>query len=110
MAFDNEGGNYSIMTAHLYFRRRTLFFSFNFIIPCLIITICSIFGFMLPPESGEKIGLRKQKYLISFIYFLLYLNELFFQFRNNKFTFSCLFYSICIHNYTAKFNGNYKIE
>ncbi len=58
MVFDNEGGIYSIMTAHLYFRRRTLFFSFNFIIPCLIITICSIFGFILPPESGEKIGLR----------------------------------------------------
>jgi nicotinic acetylcholine receptor, invertebrate len=67
---DMGTANYSIMTAHLYFRRRTLFFSFNFIIPCLIISICSIFGFMLPPESGEKIGLRI--YILKIYFFTIF--------------------------------------
>ena len=48
-----------MLNVRLHFRRRTLFFSFNFIIPSMIITVCSIFGFILPPESGEKVGLRK---------------------------------------------------
>jgi len=65
--FDGYGNQYSMLTVSLKFRRRTLFFSFNFILPSLIITVCSIFGFMLPPESGEKIGLRN--YLM--LYFLL---------------------------------------
>ena len=68
---DMGTANYSIMTAHLYFRRKTLFFSFNFIIPCLIITICSIFGFMLPPESGEKIGLRKYIYTKNLFFYYI---------------------------------------
>ena len=56
--FDNEGNYYEIVIITLNFRRRTLFFSFNFILPSLIITICSVMGFILPPESGEKVGLR----------------------------------------------------
>ena len=69
---DEGTANYSIMTAHLYFRRRTLFFSFNFIIPCLIISICSIFGFMLPPESGEKIGLRIYINILKIYFFIIF--------------------------------------
>ena len=55
-----EGANYtySMLTVTLVFRRRTLFFSFNLILPTLIITVCTTFGFLLPPEGGEKIGLR----------------------------------------------------
>jgi hypothetical protein len=56
---DNLGGIYSVMTVDLYLRRRSLFFSFNFILPSLMITICGIFGFMLPPDCGEKINLRE---------------------------------------------------
>ena len=56
--FDGYGNQYSMLTVSLKFRRRTLFFSFNFVLPSLIISVCSIFGFMLPPDSGEKIGLR----------------------------------------------------
>ena len=64
-----------MLNVRLHFRRRTLFFSFNFIIPSMIITVCSIFGFILPPESGEKVGLRKyciginnNLHFISFIF------------------------------------------
>jgi nicotinic acetylcholine receptor, invertebrate len=58
MIFDNEGNYYEIVIITLKYRRRTLFFSFNFILPSLIITVCSVMGFILPPESGEKVGLR----------------------------------------------------
>ena len=50
---------YSILSIDFKFKRRTLFFTFNLILPSIVITISSIFGFILPPESGEKIGLRK---------------------------------------------------
>ena len=65
--FDNEGNYYEIVIITLKYRRRTLFFSFNFILPSLIITVCSVMGFILPPECGEKVGLRKLKiyYLIA---------------------------------------------
>jgi nicotinic acetylcholine receptor len=43
---------------NLFFRRRTLFYSFNLITPGIMISILSILVFILPPGSGEKIGLR----------------------------------------------------
>ena len=54
------------MIITLNFRRRTLFYTFNFVLPSMIITVCSVMGFILPPESGEKVGLRK--------YHIFYLN------------------------------------
>ena len=59
VTFLGQDGSYSYLYIDLFFRRRTLFFSFNFIIPNLIIAVCSIVGFILPPDSGEKVGLRK---------------------------------------------------
>ena len=58
--FDDIGEKMSMLTITFHFRRRTLFFSFNFILPSLVLTVCSIFGFILPPDSGEKISLRKK--------------------------------------------------
>jgi hypothetical protein len=40
-------------------RRRTLYFIFNLVFPCILISLMSILGFCLPPDSGEKIGLGK---------------------------------------------------
>jgi len=60
--FDGQGNYYEIVIITLNFRRRTLFFTFNFVLPSLIITVCSVMGFILPPESGEKIGLRIKYY------------------------------------------------
>jgi len=55
-----EPSSYSFVYIDLFFRRRTLFYTFNYVIPNFIITILSITGFILPPESGEKISLRKR--------------------------------------------------
>jgi nicotinic acetylcholine receptor len=40
-------------------KRRTLYYGFNLIIPCILITLMTILGFTLPPDAGEKIGLRE---------------------------------------------------
>uniref|UniRef100_A0A914WDU7 Uncharacterized protein n=1 Tax=Plectus sambesii TaxID=2011161 RepID=A0A914WDU7_9BILA len=39
-------------------RRRTLYYGFNLIIPCILITLMTLMGFTLPPDAGEKISLR----------------------------------------------------
>jgi len=53
----------------LNFQRRSLFYFVNFILPCFIISICSLVGFILPADKGEKIGLRKS-YIIYFYYYM----------------------------------------
>ena len=60
VSFLGQNGSVSFLHIDLFFRRRTLFYSFNFIIPNLIITVSSLVGFILPPESGEKVSLRKK--------------------------------------------------
>ena len=42
----------------IHLRRRTLYFVFNLIFPCVLISFMSLLGFSLPPDSGEKIGLE----------------------------------------------------
>lgn len=42
----------------IHLRRRTLYFIINLIFPCLLISFMSVLGFLLPPDSGEKIGLE----------------------------------------------------
>lgn len=44
----------------MFMRRRTLYYGLNLVIPCMLITLMTILGFMLPPDAGEKIGLRKE--------------------------------------------------
>ena len=56
--YADQDGIYSVMTAQLFFERRALFFNFNFVLPCILITLLVVAGFALPCESGEKIGLR----------------------------------------------------
>ena len=64
--FDKSDTPYSLVDIDIYLKRRTLYYTFNFIIPSLMIAILSIAGFILPPECGEKIGLRKY-YFRSFL-------------------------------------------
>ena len=68
---------YPFVMFQLYLRRRTLYFIFNLVFPCVLISFMSVLGiyvllingknlfikyyfylgFSLPPDSGEKIGL-----------------------------------------------------
>ncbi|KAG1669856.1 Neuronal acetylcholine receptor subunit alpha-7 [Nymphon striatum] len=47
-------------TFTIHIRRRTLYYGFNLIIPCVLISSMSLLGFTLPPDSGEKLTLGKQ--------------------------------------------------
>lgn len=53
----------------IHIRRRTLYFIFNLVFPCVLISLMSILGFCLPPDSGEKIGLEITT-LLSIMFFL----------------------------------------
>uniref|UniRef100_A0A0N5B820 Acetylcholine receptor subunit alpha-type acr-16 n=1 Tax=Strongyloides papillosus TaxID=174720 RepID=A0A0N5B820_STREA len=49
---------YPTIIFSLHLRRRTMYYSFNLLIPALLITSLSVFGFTLPPDAGEKINLQ----------------------------------------------------
>ncbi|CAI4228193.1 unnamed protein product [Auanema sp. JU1783] len=39
-------------------RRRVLYYAFNLILPCILITLLTLIGFTLPPDAGEKMSLQ----------------------------------------------------
>ena len=70
-SFEDQEGSFSFIDVTIHLRRRSLFYTFNFVLPSVFITILSISGFILPPECGEKVGLREE--LIFFINFLTFI-------------------------------------
>ncbi len=52
---------YPFVMFTMFLRRRTLYFIFNLVFPCVLISFMCILGFTLPVDSGEKIGLGMLK-------------------------------------------------
>lgn len=50
---------YIDITFSILIRRRTLYYFFNLIVPCVLIASMALLGFALPPDSGEKLSLGK---------------------------------------------------
>ncbi|XP_065565150.1 neuronal acetylcholine receptor subunit alpha-7-like isoform X4 [Artemia franciscana] len=48
---------YVDVTFTIIIRRRTLYYFFNLIVPCVLIASMAVLGFTLPPDSGEKLSL-----------------------------------------------------
>lgn len=48
---------YIDITFIIMIRRRTLYYFFNLIVPCVLIASMAVLGFTLPPDSGEKLSL-----------------------------------------------------
>lgn len=65
---------YIDITYTVHVKRRTLYYGFNIIIPCVLISLMSLLLFMLPPDSGEKISLGVT-ILLSLMVFLLLVAE-----------------------------------
>ncbi|KAF8764303.1 Neuronal acetylcholine receptor subunit like protein [Argiope bruennichi] len=65
---------YVDITFTIHIRRRTLYYGFNLIIPCVLISSMTLLGFTLPPDSGEKLTLGVT-ILLSLTVFLLQLAE-----------------------------------
>ncbi|VDM28755.1 unnamed protein product [Toxocara canis] len=53
-----EGEKYVELYFHMHFRRKTMYYGLNWIIPSVIISLSNLLGFTLPSECGEKITLR----------------------------------------------------
>ena len=65
---------YSDVTFALVMRRRTLYYLFNIIGPCLWLSALSVAGFWLPAASGEKVTLGITV-LLAFSVFMLLVAE-----------------------------------
>ncbi|XP_067666866.1 acetylcholine receptor subunit alpha-type acr-16-like isoform X2 [Haliotis asinina] len=65
---------YIDLTFTIHMRRRTLYYGFNIIIPCVLISSMSLLLFILPPDAGEKISLGVT-ILLSLMVFLLLVAE-----------------------------------
>ena len=48
---------YLDITFTIKIRRRTMYYFYNLIVPCLLISSMAVLGFTLPPDSGEKLSL-----------------------------------------------------
>ncbi|CRK93806.1 CLUMA_CG007333, isoform A [Clunio marinus] len=59
---------YVDVTFAILIRRRTLYYFFNLIVPCVLIASMALLGFTLPPDSGEKLSLGTVR--IVFLYWL----------------------------------------
>ncbi|XP_058801635.1 neuronal acetylcholine receptor subunit alpha-7-like isoform X3 [Phymastichus coffea] len=59
-------------------RRRTLYYFFNLIVPCVLIASMAVLGFTLPPDSGEKLSLGEQ-FLKTFSSFISHSKHLMFR-------------------------------
>ncbi|XP_021913492.1 neuronal acetylcholine receptor subunit alpha-7-like isoform X4 [Zootermopsis nevadensis] len=60
---------YIDITFIIIIRRRTLYYFFNLIVPCVLIASMAVLGFTLPPDSGEKLSLDVTV-LLSLTFFL----------------------------------------
>ena len=58
---------YMDITFTLNIRRRTLYYFFNLIVPCVLISSMALLGFTLPPDAGEKLTLGElNRFQLSF--------------------------------------------
>lgn len=59
------------ITFFIVLRRKTLFYTVNFVIPCVCLTVLSVCLFYLPVVSGEKISLGVNLLVSQTLFFLL---------------------------------------
>lgn len=61
---------YPNVTYYIVIKRRPLFYVFNMILPCMLITAVAFLGFIIPPDSGEKVSMGVTT-LLSMTVFLM---------------------------------------
>uniref|UniRef100_A0A7E4ZU22 Nicotinic acetylcholine receptor subunit n=1 Tax=Panagrellus redivivus TaxID=6233 RepID=A0A7E4ZU22_PANRE len=65
---------YPDVTFYIHIRRKTLYYMYNVIFPCLMMSVLTLLVFLLPPDSGEKISLGITV-LLAFSVFVLAIAE-----------------------------------
>ena len=63
------------LTYTLHVRRKTFYYIFNIIVPCIMLSILTLLTFWLPPTSGEKITLGLSVFLAFSMFMLLIAEE-----------------------------------
>ncbi|XP_046581855.1 neuronal acetylcholine receptor subunit alpha-7-like [Haliotis rubra] len=65
---------YPDITYYIHIRRRPLFYIFNMILPCILITLVALLGFYIPSDSGEKVTMGITT-LLSMTVFMMLVTE-----------------------------------
>ena len=65
---------YPDITYTVQMRRKPLFYVFNMILPCFLITLVALLGFYVPSDSGEKVSMGITT-LLSMTVFLMLVAE-----------------------------------
>ncbi|CAD5117806.1 DgyrCDS6557 [Dimorphilus gyrociliatus] len=65
---------YPDVTYKIQMRRKPLFYVFNMIMPCMLITLVALLGFYIPSDSGEKVTMGITT-LLSMTVFLMLVTE-----------------------------------
>ncbi|XP_046544567.1 neuronal acetylcholine receptor subunit alpha-10-like [Haliotis rubra] len=63
------------LTFILHIRRKTFYYIFNIIVPCIMLSILTLLTFWLPPTSGEKVTLGLNVFLAFSMFMLLVAEE-----------------------------------
>ena len=63
------------LTYTLHIRRRTFFYIFNIIVPCIMLSVLTLLTFWLPTTCGEKISLGLSVFLAFSMFMLLIAEE-----------------------------------
>lgn len=71
LSYLSDGPSYVDLTYTLIILRKPLFYTYNLIFPCVIITSTAMLVFCLPPQSGEKVNLGVTVLLALTVFLLL---------------------------------------
>ncbi|EFO97279.1 CRE-LGC-4 protein [Caenorhabditis remanei] len=53
----DTNSDWPTIVIRIHMHRRPLFYVFNHIVPCVLISSMAVLGFLMPPETGEKINM-----------------------------------------------------
>ncbi|KAI0227983.1 Neuronal acetylcholine receptor subunit alpha-10 [Lamellibrachia satsuma] len=77
--FQKNGGtdvvSRPVLIYALHMRRRTFYYIFNIIVPCVMLSVLTLLTFWLPPTSGEKVSLGLSVFLAFSMFMLLIAEE-----------------------------------
>jgi len=68
---DDDERKYTELSYTVHIRRRSLYYTFNVIVPCVMLSSLTLLTFCLPSNSREKIGLGLTVFLTFSMFMLL---------------------------------------